>query len=691
MAHATSTFREGAYAEAVARAWNRKKSFAAARPHSAILLAYGTSYVYEQAVLCCSFEQTVRILDVYNAGQNEIVIDVKQLLLDDLGGWVNDEDELRLLAAHPFELRIIHYENETVTFLISDLVARALVTINTRERIFMTGGQNRVRFCHLELYPGDLLRGPTFNLRAIHSEKLLHWARASLYDDQQGLYRWNLYRMELDIPLTKRPPVMTNLFRTHLGQSLDFKRHDDYIYILSNQSELEWAGDQFDYDGHGEFDYDEDRRFPYQCYRFPINDLSAFRIGNSEKSSLAIVRIHRPLPKAEPSHNLSWIDLKLHASERTGKLSIIEYIQDRNYSGSMRGYYDFQPLIFPEAPKNNDPQYVGPHDHLRTPPVLVIGNPQDNIGSGRRVCTFEMEDAPIGQRPHDHSGYNKDTTGYRAYNPSAFSFLDMTLDKFDLRRSQKASYRQKVNLRIGSRAPKSPLDGRTGHLPKPSIHDDEQARQSSKRQGFVDRGINSWPPKNAPSELFALLNPFGDQKCGFRASSDERSIIYKIGHVHQAIKSVFIDDYEGGEEEDDRGERAKSSGNHKQERRYAIIFVNFDAHIDYPGLEEMHLSALGGPNVEETMAKVTRELHRLTTSEDDKDKGEGKAKEETRQEERPDEQHGVEEEKQEEGAFSDDDRWEEGVEPSWFRREPAMWTRDVWGYRFTYKQWSERC
>jgi len=96
---------------------------------------------------------------------------------------------------------------------------------------------------------------------------------------------------------------MRNLFRTWPGQSIVFKIHKGYLYILSNQSEVAAVPTT-----GKRLINDDDGNSYYQCYWFPVDDLTIDRARDPEDprafnptpSMMNMIRIWRPNPRAEP-------------------------------------------------------------------------------------------------------------------------------------------------------------------------------------------------------------------------------------------------------------------------------------------------------------------------------------------------------------------------------------------------------
>lgn len=69
------------YSSAVQRTYQRRKNFALAQPSSVVVLNRGSCLVLLlDGILFSVRGYTVRILDVYNAGTTENIIDTKNLL-----------------------------------------------------------------------------------------------------------------------------------------------------------------------------------------------------------------------------------------------------------------------------------------------------------------------------------------------------------------------------------------------------------------------------------------------------------------------------------------------------------------------------------------------------------------------------------------------------------------------------------
>ena len=543
------------YLTAFRRAAFRKAHFASARPLSAVLLGYGNTYKYEHGVLCYSRGDIIRILDVHDLSQTEIVVDVRKLLLSPLidGYYTEDPDEDWIREHlidddYPFALEIMQCQNGMLSFLVVNKCSSALIMVDVRTSIPSTKAtRTRVRCVLQQAYPGNILRQrqDRLGMRVLQTSKIMYYAH--VVQGERHL-EWTMYSNILDDKITGDFVSLRDLFGTWPFKSIVFKMHEGYMYILSNQSELALSSSRSD-----ESIEEVDGNSYYLCYRFPLDDRR-----NTPDSEVPLevefVRVWRRRPRAERqliNDGTDKVDLILHEDETTGTLVIVEDrkdLEDWSYRFNPfgdGGAYEFQPFKFSS-------------DHLEKPENFVAETPSAvricaQQGIRLRIETFGESDRLPSQPGHKYSGLSPWVMKHRTYNPSCDSFLGIIFDV------PEDALHQQMHIRIGTRKRVSPVVETTGHVSSRLQQEAMEAHTDQYQEQFKDCDAQVWPPLNAPTALLNLLNPFPDRDCNLRAESDERSIIYMIGPKEgEWIPKQFPRKVEVGDEVSDGGDDGPS-------------------------------------------------------------------------------------------------------------------------------------
>jgi hypothetical protein len=282
--------------------------------------------------------------------------------------------------------------------------------------------------------------------------------------------------------------------------------------------------------------------------------------------------------------NDTWSDLSLTVDETSGQLMILECRREWRDGGSenCRTYY-IQPL---PAPADVDKQQPTSDYYTAAPPDEPLAKMLDENSKAnyerprKRLRRHYHAEYDGGVEPKPRRDFILAKTKFRTYNLSASSYLDLVNDPLPSSRGGDLVPRDRLRLRIVSRKRKCPIDeegieGDQGLLFKPELEADGRLVEDSEER-FTSRGVHLWPPDEAPQELNDLL--CSPKRTGLvKAIADERSIVY----------SVNKDNLEPGNQ--------------------AIIFINFDPALRFPGLPRMSLgNQLGKPEKIESAVGIER-------------------------------------------------------------------------------------
>ncbi|ERF76967.1 hypothetical protein EPUS_02679 [Endocarpon pusillum Z07020] len=477
----------------------RDKSFTivgkgSARPYSVSLLAYGEAFFYSEGVLCYVDGPLVRVIDIYSGSQVEDVVNVLAL-----------NQRLSLcVASEPSGLR--PFDDTRITNLsyskrILVCVCESEVT-DERWLLVVDLGQDlkrRVPFRH----PLTC----TTKLFIRHDRDYLYYGTHS-GRRSDGHHEWLVTGLDLEkgCPITPKPFQLADFVGSDIGSTACFKIHEKHLYAVSNQTSFEV--EEVDWTSY------------YHYIKIPLGD---------KKPDLKAHRIWQR-QHGEGPINDSWTDLSLQKDEQTNELLIIECRKEWLGGGSanIRTYYT-QPLRlnteddvvqtchFPA----DDPltrtldEYSKPH----------FSEPQIRI---RKYYHHEYEQSRLDPRNSAPRDFILAKTKFRAYSPSAMSFIDLVSDPAPVAAGS-VRMRERLRLRIASRRQKSPLvddPDCPGQmiLRKPELDKNNDPIEGSE-EDFHPTEIHLWPPDDAPTEIYDVLCPAGRVR-NVEAIADERSIIY---------------------------------------------------------------------------------------------------------------------------------------------------------------------
>lgn len=520
------------YAAAIERTFSRREAFALARPHSALMLGYGTSsFTYLEGVLCYCQGATIRILQVHEASNVERTIDLSSVLRQIWGcevGFPNARAEL------------LHCQDGMLSFSTTaprhELLPQAgqewVVTVDIRHDVPIT---RRIKL-------------------AINCDRTRIWIRndsrylfIGAHDGlgSHGHHEWVLQRYDLADGAKSLEMQLPYLCGADVGQTVVFQIYDGYLYALSNQSKFEV--EEIDWTSY------------YQCYRFPVD--------GSSRVLLEATRLWRRQHREGPINDL-WTDLALYKDESSGDVFIIESRREwKNGISAQRRTYYRQKLTFPHRPscvpddatimESPRVSLADPHSELWIT-ALPLGDPLIGLlDENSRPLYEEAHPRPDRDCHHEHSVleggesaphyFTLTKTKYRVYNPSCSAFLDLVWDHSVYPQSQGTV--QQMRLRIGSRKQAPPLD-KKGILYKPTVNETDRTSIKDSEERFSDQGIRMWPPNDAPLRLLKLLNPCSRNQAHVgccssirgrvAAISDERSIVFMAGECSLKGQSIVL-------------------------------------------------------------------------------------------------------------------------------------------------------
>lgn len=505
------------YMTAVDRTFDRREAFALACPYSALVVGCGSSFLYRDGFLCYISQKMIRVLNVHEAARVENLID-----LEAMGRWLWPQVKI---FSH---VELLHYQEGILSFLYYSAKSAG-----------GAGGSGRGErwLIVIDIRPDD----PIVRLTIIIQRPRI-WVRSNdryLYvgshdgDGDHGHREWVLQGYDLHTSKPMPPLPLTSFWGTDFRETIAFEIYDGYLYAVSNRSSYEVE--------------EIDRTSFYHCQRFPVD----------KPNCLQRQRIWRRQHQEGPIND-SWTDLGLHRDERTGEVLIIEARKEwkDGVGPQKRTFYterlDYSGCSLEDQMMSETRSRSGsPPDHVESPPPTPGRAGSPYLPDEPRVKLMQKDPLYADPCLRIHRDYYPEYSGpepapdtfllsrtrYRTFLPASSAFLDVVLDDYPLR-TPGALYpprtaQQQIRLRIGSRVRASPLDPTTCLL-RPPMFDraDEPLPESEER--FVDRGIQLWPPANAPTELVELLNPGGARVGEVSAVEDERSLVYRAAPTTSA-------------------------------------------------------------------------------------------------------------------------------------------------------------
>ena len=533
------------YSTALSRSYSTRVALASAQPYSALLLGYGSSFAYGDGTLCYIYKSTIRILDVSTAATQELVIDTYQL---------HDPEQ------HPrFPQKLLNFQAGILSFFYEPIenLTNFILLININKLRDQTPLRPKIVESHALRSMGP---HETQRMFARNNSEFFCFGKysRSVVSDR---HQWGLRTWSFTTQTTSRLLRLDGFFGVDIGQTVAFELFDGYLYAVSNQ----------DTEGVEEIDWTSF----YNCYRVPIAHL--------DKDHLQHIRIWRRQHREGVINDL-WTDLSLQKDDETGIVTIVEGRKEwlEGQGKQTRTFYR-HPLHFPDNANDETSNLSMSGSYGNAGTANVIGTttlPTNDI----LVSAIDESNKPQYLPPQFRLPHNVHETTqvrvgshyplrtkYRSYNLPASTSLDIvSSDKTCLEGEPT------IHLVVNARVPTSSLNADTGILFPPDTND-EGIPISGSSDRYQSLQPKSWPPKDAPKPLMELLNTqvrAGQSTKGLEAVSDGRTLVYLTDSVDDGLGQ-------------------------------AIILVNFDAGIRFPGLETLNLRK-----------HTTEDVSRSTTDED---------------------------------------------------------------------------
>jgi hypothetical protein len=475
-------------------------------PFTVATIGFCDAFVYFKGVICYTLDDKVRILDLHNSGDHEVVISIPGLLTQALSDIQdNNRGTFQILY---YSDRIISclYRSagpDSIAWLIAFSVRyRAILVaeeLDSTEKIFVRHNREFLYFgtnsdVGTDGYKKWVIQGYSFRTR-----------------------KW--FEQKIHLP---------DMVGNEIGSTICFEFHKKYFYALSNQTSFEV--EEIDWTSF------------YHCIRFPLDSPCKELLEKTENKNMWR-RQHQEGPIDD-----RWTFLRLDTDETTGDLRIVESRKEwyLGASRSQRTYYTTE-IIFPNL-KHDDSEYSLPGPSASTSSANPTSNdtfdnsllPNDPIVRLRKKDDHpHYLEAPPRNPHYTHPGNDGSTqptytlakTLIRTYHPSSSTFLDLVDDPLpsDWRNTQR------LRLRGSSRTLGPPLVDAAGLY---RCYDDDLNTALTELFPGEQR-ISFFPRADAEQELYNLLNP-PTHLGSVQGVMDDRSMVYVTGAADKPQALLFV-------------------------------------------------------------------------------------------------------------------------------------------------------
>lgn len=471
------------YSKSLGRVHLRQEAFAQARPLSVLALGYSPNFFYRQGVLCYVCRDTIRILRVHQASQNEKVIRTDALRRRPFGRQL---------------LNIVHYQDGILTLRIFGGYASPMLCVDINGKN-QTAEERKAGFSHR-------LEFESSNVRCFVRNSSKYLVRGEyVWKPALDHSEWVLVSVNLLNGRRSDELQLHGFFGTDIGQTVCFEVFHGYLYAVSSQStreveEIDWSSF-------------------YVCYRIPIAYLTAEKL---QRKSIWR-RQHREGPI-----NDAYLSISLQEDQQTGAITIVEARQEFLNGGSeqTRSFY-FSCLDFTKEQATDEISL--PTNDILVSTLDKTNRPQYEPAKPRTAHNVHT-DSKAHESGHLRKECSPSKNKYRTYLFNASTSLDLIYDDRVL-----YNHNPQLRLRIGSRTPASPIDPSTGRLYAPLL-DANGASIPNSIDRYQSTPTKLWPPVHAPPQLLELLNNNPDFGSGtgagtskLTAMSDGSTLVFTAG------------------------------------------------------------------------------------------------------------------------------------------------------------------
>jgi len=496
-------------------------------------------------VLSYTLDDRVRVLDLHNSSENEIVINIPDLLTQ----AVPD------IADHgKGTFQTLYYSDQIISCLYKSSGPDSsawLIAFSIRPRAILVAEE----------------LDSTDKIFVRHDKHFLYYGTHSELGTD-GYKKWVLHGYEFRTCKWFDEKIhLPDMVGSEIGSTICFEFHDGYFYALSNQTSFEV--EEIDWTSF------------YHCIRFPLNSPCKALLEKSENDRSMWRRQHQEGPIDD-----RWTNLRLDRDESTGELRIVESRKEwyLGSSRSQRTYYTTD-IVFPKLVKDEDMEMgdlreSSPEESNFGLPSTSAWNSESTLNASLLASASSSStnapststssilsglpafpllrlmkkddhahyiDAPPRLPQNTHPGndgsmqptFTLAKSRIRTYHPACSTFMDLVDDPLPTDWQGK----QRLRLRAGSRKLGPPLLDSDG-LSRPPDEDWRVAVQEM----YIEQGVKFWPAAQRPvdegadeelDQVYRLLNP-PSHLGNVEGTSDERGLVYVTGGVDAPQAIIFV-------------------------------------------------------------------------------------------------------------------------------------------------------
>ncbi|TVY64190.1 hypothetical protein LSUE1_G008059, partial [Lachnellula suecica] len=308
----------GGNARALRRAAKRRNALATVNPFTVATIGFCDAYVYNKGVLCYTVDDRVRILDLHNSADHEVVISIPGLLTQALS---NIHDNSR------GTFQILYYSDRIISCLYRSSGPDStawLIAFSVRHRAVLVAEE----------------LDSTEKIFVRHNREFLYFGTNSDVGTD-GHKKWVIQGHSFrNRKWFEKKVHLPDMVGSEIGSTICFEFHKKHFYALSNQTSFEV--EEIDWTSF------------YHCVRFPL-DSPCEELKEKTNNNDMWRRQHQEGPIDD-----RWTFLRLDTDESTGDLRIVESRKEwyLGASRSQRTYYTTD-IIFPTQ-QHDDPAYSLP-------------------------------------------------------------------------------------------------------------------------------------------------------------------------------------------------------------------------------------------------------------------------------------------------------------------------------------------
>ena len=454
------------------------------------MLGIGSSFTYNEGVLCYISGHQIRVLRVCEDISSEHVLEIPNL-------------------AHANCGRKIHIVSSTSSSVIITYRDAQFQTNNLLSYVALDLAVTGRPMQELMLFHTKMPFNPHSFVRQTSSGAVYGYLSASLngwHGHRQWVFEFWQFSEKRDYKTRTLPTLHTHPGHD-IGVSVVFEIFEDKFYVVSNQDTLT-----------------SEEANPASHYYVSSYPLKAEELGRPDSWKLWR-RNHRDGPLDD-----NWTNLRLRRDESSDRLMITETrkewvkelrkLKRTHYSQDLHEGAKFEQG---ESPEPGDGGLINSETdaELGTPPPDVIRLHRVQIENELSRRAKETSQAPIKKMCHVEYLAEVPPPGFReflssrlrysAYIRSSAAYLDIVIDD---------GLAKSLRVRVQPRTKKiQPVERQ--HL--------ATSGYTAEKNDYVDSPTRLWPPDDASQQLLEMLNPISNgNETKFHAASNERSIIYMV-------------------------------------------------------------------------------------------------------------------------------------------------------------------